>query len=734
MSSTAAALWSRPALAAQALRPRHDGRAELGLRVPALADPRRALRLEQSLCALPGVTRVRPDIVARRLRLVLDTSQTSLTAVLEHCAASGCPAEPLPAHKLDDQRSRDASASLRRLLVAGLFAMQAMSFALVLYLSDAASLGADAFHLFRWLGLLSAVPVVSYAALPFYRHALQQLRAGRAGIDVPVAIAVLAIFSASVIATVHGNGEVYFDSVSMFVFVLLIGRHLELRARHRQRAVGEAALDATPLVAERRLADGTLEVVAVAELAPGDRVHVAEAGVVPADGTLLNARVALDESLWSGESAAVSHSAGAAIRAGSLVLEGPLELALTRHPGEGTAAQLAALSEQAATETDATRADSDASARRFVWRVLLLTLATALFWLWLDPGRAFDATVAVIVVACPCAFGLAAPASLTRALTVLSRAGVQLTRPRALHCLADGGHALFDKTGTLTEPDIDASAIETAPRIAYEQAIAWAAALARESRHPMAQAIARLHPTAGLPHADAVETLAGNGVQARIDGHRVRLGRAGFAAPGSSDDALLLADDDGVLARFPIHEQLRTEAASTIRALKAHGFTPHIASGDSPTRVARVAAALDVHDWRARQTPADKLATIRQWQGDGHATIAIGDGSNDAPALAAADASVSLIGATELARQHADLLLGRGLAGLVAACDTARNTQRVLRQNRRWSLLYNLAAIPFAAAGLVPPWLAAIGMSLSSLAVVLNSLRINTRGRQSDAP
>jgi Cu2+-exporting ATPase len=713
-------VWARPQLAAQVLRRRRDGRAEVALRVPGLDNPRRVLNLEQALNALPGAARMSADVAARRVRVDFDDGAAPLPRLLDACAAAGCAAEPLAVDRLDARRQEYAD-SLRRLLVAGLFSMQAMMFALVLYLGGVDAVDAPTLQLFRWLGLVAATPVVGYAALPFYRHALRDLHRGHGGIDVPVALAVLLIYGAGAVSALRGSGEVYFDSVSMFVFALLLGRHLELRARHRHRALGEAAADAVPLVAERRRDDGSLECVAVAELAPGDRVHVAEGGVVPADGVLDNAGVRIDESLLTGESRPCVRRRGERVAAGSVVLQGPLDLRVEGDVQVGTLVRLATLAGQPARDDD--DAGESAVARAFVWRVLVLVLATAAFWLWRDPARAFDTTVAVLVVACPCAFGLAAPAAMARAMAVLARCGVLVTRPSALLSLARGNRVLFDKTGTLTEPAVRADAIGPQRGLARDEALRLAAALARESSHPLARAVARLCNGATLPAAQHVEVLAGGGIRAEIDGRRLRLGRAGFAVPGD-DDALWLADDDGALARLPVEESVRIEATAAIAALRSLGLRPVIASGDGESRVRAVAVQLGIGDWHARQSPGDKRDLVHAWQARGDTVLAVGDGGNDAPALAAADVSAALAGGAELAQEHADLLLVRGLDGLASACELARGARDTMRQNRRWSLAYNLAAIPFAAAGLLPPWLAALGMSLSSLAVVINTWRI----------
>ena len=727
-------LWSRPALLEQVVHRRRDGRAEVELRIAALAQPRRALQLEQVLHGLPGVVSMGFDTVARRARVVFDDMRLQLASLLAACARAGCEARPLRRESLDDGPRAELRASMKRLAVAGVFAMQAMMFALVLYIGAINPLDATTARLFRWLGLLSAIPVVGYAALPFYREAVAGLRAGRPGIDLPVALAITFIFSASVVNAVRGSGEVYFDSISMFVFVLLLGRYLRLRASWQHRALGESVVDALPLTAQRRCADGSLETVAAAELRPGDRVHVAEGEAAACDGVLESASARTDEALLSGESRACVHVHGDAISAGSVALSAPLDLRVTREVGASATGMLARLAAQAHAARDLA-GDADAvSARRFVWRVLVLAVATVAFWLWRDPVRAFDATVAVLVVACPCAFGLAAPAVLTRGMAELAHAGVLVARPAALGRLARADRVLFDKTGTLTEPALRVEAIKTFRGMRRAEALVLAAALAQASHHPMARAVVLAAGDVDIPEANGVEALAGGGLRGSIAGRALRLGHGGFACHADAvDDALWLADDDGPLARLPVAETLRPHAAAVVAALRASGLAPALASGDAPSRVRIVAERLDIEDWSARQSPADKLARVRGEQAAGHVVLVVGDGSNDAAALAAADVSAVPAGSTDLARGHADFAMLRGIDGLPVMRRLALRARAVMLQNRRWSLLWNLGAVPFAAFGFVPPWLAAIGMSLSSLAVVLNSLRVRD-ARPHDGP
>lgn len=725
----AAAAWAHPQLLAQVLRPRRDGHGEVVLRVDAITQPRTALALEQALRALPGVRQVSIQPAARRVRVVWDAGRFGLDRLIEQCAAAHCHAEPLPYDAADAQRAAELHVALKRLLVAGMCMMQVMSYALVIYLGVVDAVDATTRGLFRWLGFLTTIPLVAYSAWPFHAGAWRELRERRLGIHLPVALAVLLVFTASAVNTVRGAGEIYFDSISMFVFLLLVGRYVELRARQLGNAQGDAAIDAAPMLAQRHRADGTIETVPALALLPGDRVHLAEGATVPADGTLDADAARFDEALLTGESRPVLRHRGEPLAAGSVLLDGPAALRVERVGAATTAARLGALATRARQARRAI-ATGDRAIGRFVARVLLLTACTTAAWLVVDPARAFDAAVAVLVVACPCAFALTAPAAYTRALAVLSRHGVLVTDVTALDRLAHVNAALFDKTGTLGVPQLDPAGIEPLGAHTRGEVLALAAALARESSHPLAQAVARVAgpATPGL-RATAVEAVAGAGLRGDVGGHGLRFGRADFALAGQAvpkplRDQLVLADDDGALAVFHLAERPRPDAGSTLAALRADGIAPSIASGDAPERVARLAAALHIDDWQARQTPETKLAHLQALHAAGHSVLVVGDGSNDAPILAAADVSAALGSGTALAHAQADLLLlDDHLDGLVHARRTARDLQLIVAQGRRWSLVYNLCAVPFAAFGLVTPWLAAIGMSLSSLAVVLNALR-----------
>jgi Cu2+-exporting ATPase len=580
------------------------------------------------------------------------------------------------------------------------------------------------------VSFLVATPVVLYSARPFFAGALRSLRLGQLGMDVPVAFAIAAVYAASFIEALRGSGEVYFDSISMFVFFLLAGRYLEMRARQRACDLTDALVRLTPPFADRRLEDGTLQRIAIRELRAGDCVHVSEGGIVPADGALLSERCSVNEALLSGESAPVLKRRGDLLIAGSILEDGPVQLRIERVGAATALACVAALVGRAQAARPQLVYVGERAAARFVGLVFALTALTIAAWAVVDPSRVFTAAVAVLVISCPCAFALAVPAAITRALAALARSGVLVAKPDAIQALAECTHALFDKTGTLTEASLSLTDVETFNGVSRSEALRMAAALARQSRHPAARAIAAAHPDQSGNELTGAISHPGLGVSASIAGRDLRLGRSDFAVAAGLlshdfDDAVLLADDAGPIAAFRLCERLRVDAVAALDALKQQGVTVLIASGDSSAKVTTIAERLDVSSWRARQLPAEKLAWLATLRAGGARVLAVGDGVNDAPVLAGADVAIALAEGTELAQASSDIVLTGGRLDVIApARAIAQQTLAIVRQNQQWALFYNFAAVPLAALGFVPPWLAALGMSLSSLGVILNTLRI----------
>lgn len=716
--------WDRPALQRLHVRMHAPERAEIVLLVEQLRCSACAWLIERALGGADGVREVGVNAPARRVRLVFDPQRVQLSALMQLLGRLGYAPQPLSAASLDSLRQKEGRDALKRLVVAGLGAMQAMMYAVALYAGGFDGIDPATRDFFRWLGFLVATPVVLYSARPFFAGALREWRARHLSMDTPVALAVALIYGASLVETLVRGREIYFDSVSMFVFFLLAARHVEMRARHRAGDLVDALARLQPAIAER-LTDSGSEQVGTHELVAGDRVRAGAGATVPADGVLLSEACRVDESLLTGEADPQTRRAGDALIAGSLLLDGPIE-ARVEHVGADTV--LAGIVRQvtrAAASKGALARAADRSASRFVQRVLAVTVLTAAAWLLVDPARAFDAALAVLVVSCPCAFALAVPAALTRAVAVLAQRGVLVVDGDAPETLAKSDCFVFDKTGTLTEPAIARADIHVQHGRSIDEALAIAAALEQGSSHPFAVALRAAAADLPLPRAGNLANAAGAGVSGEIDGLAWRLGHAAFAGGVAGTSRLNLSNGEGVVAEFGVRERLRPGVADALALLHAEGARIEIVSGDAPGRVAEIAAQLPVDAWTAEATPERKLARLEQLRREGHTVAMIGDGINDAPVLAAASVSVALASGAALAQATSGIVLASNrIDELPRTRAVARSMRRILRQNLSWALAYNLSVVPLAALGFVPPWLAAIGMSASSLVVVLNSLRI----------
>lgn len=713
--------WDSDNLKRHVVRTNKAGLSEVSLLVDGVHCSGCVWLIERLLLQLEGVEKIQLNPVTRRALLQFDAETVPLSTLLSTIAKAGYDPRPLDSDALDDSRQQESRDLLKRLLVAGFAMMQVSTYAFVLYMENFEPLPHATRELFRWLGFLVATPVVFYSAIPFYRGAKQALQHKSLNMDVPIAIAITAVYVSSVYQAMVSQGEVYFDSVTMLVFFLLIGRYLEMRARHHSVDNADALIRLRPSFAQRRKPDGTLEKVAVMELNIGDVVQVPEGAHVPADGTLLSEHTLLDESLLSGESTARRRQRHETLIAGSLVLEGPIDMQVSQVGQDTFLSQLAHLSTQAQTQRPKWARQSENITARFVRRVLIFTTVTLAAWLWYDPSQALTATIALLVVACPCALGLAAPAAITRSLGVLARKNVLVVNPDVLEALPRLSRVVFDKTGTLTEPTLVVEGVDKA-------ILQLAASLARESEHPLSKALVQAN-TLPLLAVTQATSFPGLGLEGTVAGRKLRLGQAAFVLdepPQELDQASLVVGEEGrLLAVFETEEKLRPDALITIKALQARGVECEILSGDTHARVERIAQALNIRHWRARQMPEDKLTHLQTLQNEGHCLMAVGDGSNDAPVLGGADISVALTSGTELAQANADALLCTGqLSGVLDLLTTSEQTQVILRQNQRWAFTYNTVAMPVAALGYIPPWLAAIFMSASSLLVVLNALRI----------
>jgi len=726
------AIYDRPALqqsfvSASAGRTRTAHLLLTGVRCAACA-----WLIERAMTGVPGVTDLTINPVTARLDVTWNPARLALSEIMSRIARLGYTPYPHTEDAAEQSARRERRKSLQRLIVAGLGMMQVATFAVALYAGAWQTMDPAIERFLRLVSLIVATPVVLYAGAPFFAAAWRDLKARSPGMDVPVALAIGGAYTASVWNTFIGAGEVYFDSATMFVFLLSIARYLEMAGRHRVLGLTDALASHLPRVATLLHDDGPRE-VGVVELRPGDRVLVRPGESFPADGIVEDGEIRVDESLLTGESVPVRKCAGDTIVAGSINQHTAATIRIERTGADTVIAEITRLMTAAGNERPPAAQLADRVARRFVGGVLLAAVFVGLAWWNIDPARAFGIVLAVLVVTCPCALALATPAAFTVATSALARRGFMLRRPAALEIFDRVTDIVFDKTGTLTDCDSVLGKIHAHSGFSAGDALRIATALEAHSEHPLARAF---RPEGPLPPVTEVRNFPGQGLQGVVDGEAWRIGTASFAAglatqgpeelPQDRDvRAVCLGGAAGIVAEFEIGESLRPGAAAIVEALKRRGVRPAIVSGDQPGPVSRLAARLGIGAWRAGSRPEQKLGHVREWQADGRIVAMVGDGINDSPVLAGADVSVAMGSGTSLAQHSADcVVMTSDLATIVDAFDTARRTMRVVRQNLLWAIAYNIVALPLAALGFLAPWMAAIGMSASSLLVTMNALRL----------
>ena len=697
---------------------------------------------EQSLRRVAGVLRADVNFTTQRAQVAWDPAVTKLSKILEAIRAVGYDAYPFDPRRGDELANGERRRTLWRLFVAGFGAMQVMMYAWPAYIDEGGgTLSAQAESLMRWASFVLTTPVLLFSCGPFFRGAWQDARQRRVSLDTPIALGLAAGFAASAWATVTRSGAVYFDSIAMLAFLLLGARTAELFARQKAGRELDRLARWMPSFALRFTAGGDTERVPAHVLAAGDRVLVGAGERVPADGIVEEGTSSADESLLTGESRPVPKPPGAPLVGGSVNLEQPLTLRVTRAGADTQAAAIGRLVERAA----ASRPQLVERADRLAQALTYIVIAAAAL-AWVASGSVWVA-VAVLVATCPCALALAAPIVLTRAGAQLLSRGAALTRSRALEALQRATDIVLDKTGTLTLGRPAITSVVLLADLDEVRCRALACALEASSAHPLARAfgarsdaaaaprsgdgaLAAASQAAAMPVLAELRNEAGQGVEARAGGRRVRIGAARYCAEIAGSPApqagaqVYLAEEGRWLAAFFAEDALRPEASAIVQSLAGRGLRVHLLSGDEPALVQRIARELGIAQWAGGATPQEKFDYVARLQAEGRVVAMVGDGLNDAPVLARADASVAMGAGADAAQLQADVVLtGDRLGALLDVLDAARGAMRLVRQNLGWALAYNAVALPTAALGWIGPWEAAIGMSASSFIVVLNALR-----------
>ncbi|WP_093501703.1 heavy metal translocating P-type ATPase [Phytopseudomonas straminea] len=686
--------------------------------------------IEKYLAVLPGVVEAHLNLSNHRLRVRWSASALPLSELLGEVRRIGYAAHPWQADAAAEQLTRENRRAMRQLGVAGLLWMQVMMASMATWPEFNVDLSPELDSILRWVSLFLTTPIVFYCCGQFFRGALRDLRTRHLSMDVSVSLAIGGAYAAGIWSTVMGHGELYFDAVGMFALFLLSGRYLERRARERTAAATAQLVKLLPASCLRLDEQGHSQRILLSELQPGDRVLVPPGALLPADGQVLAGQSSVDESLLTGEYLPQSRSVGDAVTAGTLNVEGPLTVEVQALGDATRLSAIVRLLERAQGEKPRLAEIADRVAQWFLLIVLVVAAIVGVVWWQLDASRAFWVVLALLVATCPCALALATPTALTTATGTLHRLGMLLTRGHVLEGLEQIDTLIVDKTGTLTEGRLTLRAVQPLGDLDGDTCLALAAALESQSEHPIARAFG--HATAPV---EALQNVPGLGLEGVVEGRRLRIGQAEFVSELSASPApaingeqgqwLLLGDEQGPLAWFVLDDRLRDDAPALVEAARGRGWQIMLLSGDSSPMVGEVARQLGIDQARGGLTPDAKLAILRDLQRQGRRVLMLGDGVNDVPVLAGADISVAMGSASDLAKTSADaVLLSNRLTSLVDALRLARRTRIIIIENLAWAGLYNGLVLPFAALGWITPIWAALGMSASSLLVVLNALRL----------
>ncbi|MCS6159099.1 heavy metal translocating P-type ATPase [Shewanella baltica] len=685
--------------------------------------------IEHKVKQLTGVSQVLVNSTTQRAMISWDKRTVKLSDILGQISRIGYQAAPYQVDEQELNNKLNSRKFLLRLGLAGFATMQVMMFALALYTGYFTDLDVQYRDYFRWVSMIFATPVVLYSAQPFYFSAIRTLLSGKLNMDVSVSIAIGGAYVASCFATVNGTGEVYFESVSMFTFFLLLGRYFEQKARQKASVSSSNLHKLVPLTAHL-VNDNGQEEIPAKKLRLNDVILVKPGEMIAADGVVIEGHTSINEAMLTGEQMPIEKTVASQVYAGTINVDQPIKVSLTALGQDQLVAEIIRLQELASNTKPAIALLADKLSRYFSGTILTIATITYLVWHQISPEDAFWVTLSVLVATCPCALALATPTAVTCATAIFTRLGIITRKAGVFEKLPQIKHVVFDKTGTLTCGTLSIGQTQCMADLTKTQALAIAAALETGSRHPIAAAFAVFADNALV--TEEVHHEVGFGVRGRIDGTDYFIGNAVFtgASIDTRDPAqkIWLARSANnqleVLASFEIQDNIRQDSKATIEMLKQQGCRISIASGDSSGHVHQLAKELGIDDVHSGLTPADKLALVTRLQQ--HTRVAMfGDGINDAPVLAGADLSVAMGSGSAIAKNSADLiLLGDHLSRFTQAVSVAKLTTQIIRQNLAWALGYNALILPLAVTGHVAPYIAAIGMSASSLIVVGNSLRL----------
>jgi len=717
-----------------------DGISETHLSIGSITCAACIWLLEREINSLDGIKQFSINHTNHRAALSWNDAQCSLSTVLLKVRKLGYKARPYQDDLVKRQAKLDKRISIFRIAVAGIATMQNMMFSLPLYLGSESSIDSEFVALFRWVSLIMCTPVVFFSALPFLKAALRDIRTRHLTMDLPVSLAILAAYTASTYITVfsssHLESDVYFDSVAMFTFFLLLGRFFEMQTRHKHLNSDADFNQLLPATARVKTADGEISKPAH-KIEVGDILIINQGEIAPADGIVLEGQSRFDESALTGEFLPINKTIGSVVNGGTANVENTILIATTSTPKHSRVSAIIRMLDQAHHEKPQTVQLADIVASYFVAFVLISATIAGVFWYFIEPEAVFTTVLSILVVTCPCALSLATPTAMTSVNTFLRSKGLLIAKSHTLEAMSNTTDIIFDKTGTLTEGKLQLSSTNTFNGANKSITLTIAAALESHSRHPIASAFKHYFKES----ANKVETTLGYGLQGSFEGKSYRLGNLSFAL-NNTPAKDKISESHGVhiflselseskqytlLAQFELSDTLREESLSCVKAFQAQGIQVHILSGDHLNSVQHIAQQLGIKHIQAAQSPEQKLYYVRKLQQENKEVAMVGDGINDLPVLSGARLSIAMGGASDITKLNSDaVLLNSHMSILNLAFQSADRARKVIKQNMVWAIGYNLLMLPLAAMGLVPPYFAALGMSLSSLIVVFNSLRLKS--------
>lgn len=691
--------------------------------------------IERQLAKLTGLISISVNATTQRATVRWNDQQLKLSQILITIDKVGYHALPFKASDVEESNQKRSKTFIKRLGVSGILMMQVMMIAIGLYFGAFADMSEHNHTYLRWTSLILTTPIITYGAFPFYIGAINALKVKRLSMDVPVSIAIILAFSASAWATIHQSGEVYFESVSMFTFLLLIGKFLEFRARNRAAEISANLLKLMPLTATR-LVNGKEEFVVARKLQPLDLVIIKPGETIPADGHIIAGHSQINEAMLSGEQLPVSKKAGEQVFAGTINGDGNITVEVKQAGQHSFLSQLIRLSEASQTHKPKLAQLSDKIAQYFVAIILITAIATAIYWQQHLPEQAFWITLSVLVATCPCALSLATPTALTCATTRLNKAGIMIKSSHVMETLPAINCFAFDKTGTLTSGDFVVEKVklinEKDESYSAELVLAYAAALESYSEHPIAKAFSQYRDF--TVEAKDVEIESGFGVNGVINNLEIKIGKPSWLLALNilsneqyakvKDAQCVLSINNQAIAIIYLADNIRHDAKAVIENLRQHQISTTMLSGDNQSGCHKVQQQLNLGSVHSSLSATQKMEQIKTLQQN--ATVAmVGDGINDTPVFGAAHVAIAMGSGTDIAKSGADvILLNNALSSINTLLYVAKKTKHIIWQNYGWAFGYNAIVLPLAVCGFITPYFAVIGMSLSSILVITNSLRL----------